>query len=58
VVGPPYYTLLRAIDKSASGTTGAVRAYLERAPRVWVEIGYSHPLAAQVRIADDQLVLQ
>ena len=57
VIGPPYYTLLRAIDKSAAGTTGEVRAYLERAPRVWVEIGHAHPLAAQVRVADDQQVL-
>ncbi|HJZ53613.1 MAG TPA: hypothetical protein VKE74_01560, partial [Gemmataceae bacterium] len=57
VIGPPYYTLLRALDKSASGTTGGVRAYLERSPRVWVEIGYTHPLAAQVRVADKQLVL-
>ena len=57
VIGPPYYTLLRALDKSASGTAGGVRAYLERAPRVWVEIGYTHPLAAQVRVAERQLVL-
>ncbi len=57
VVGPPYYTLLRALDQTSSGATGEVRAYLERAPRVWVEIGYSHPLAAQVRVADQQLLL-
>ena len=53
VIGPPYYTLLRALDKSAAGTKGTVRAYLERAPRVWVEIGYQHPLSSQIRIADD-----
>jgi hypothetical protein len=57
VIGPPYYTLLRALDRSASGTTAGVRAYLEKAPRVWVEIGYTHPLAAQVRVAEKQLVL-
>jgi hypothetical protein len=57
VIGPPYYTLLRALDKTTAGTTGPVRAYLERAPRVWVEIGYAHPLAAQVRVAEKQLVL-
>jgi hypothetical protein len=57
VVGPPYYTLLRALDPSAAGTAGAVRAYTERAPRVWVEVGHTHPLAAQVRVADGQLVL-
>jgi hypothetical protein len=57
VVGPPYYTLLRALDPSAAGTKGAVRAYLERAPRVWVEIGHAHPLAGQVRAPDGQLLL-
>ncbi|MBY0458219.1 MAG: hypothetical protein K2V38_12835, partial [Gemmataceae bacterium] len=56
-IGPPYYTLLRAVDKSSSGTTGTVRAYLERAPRVWVEVGHTLPLAQQLRVADKQLVL-
>jgi FtsH ternary system-associated peptide len=57
VIGPPYYTLLRALDRSAAGTKGVVRAYLERAPRVWVEIGHTHPLAAQVRVAEGQHLL-
>jgi hypothetical protein len=57
VIGPPYYTLLRALDRSAAGTTGGVRAYLEKAPRVWVEIGHTHPLAAQIRVAERQLLL-
>jgi hypothetical protein len=57
VIGPPYYTLLRALDRSASGTSGGVRAYLEKAPRVWVEIGFTHPLASQIRAAERQLVL-
>src|SRR5262245_55157059 len=57
VIGPPYYTLLRALHKSAAGTKGTVRAYLERAPRVWVELGHAHPLASQVRVADKQLLL-
>jgi hypothetical protein len=57
VLGPPYYTLLRALDKTASNTTGAVRAYLEAAPRVWVEIGHSHPFAAQIKAREDQLLL-
>jgi hypothetical protein len=34
VVGPPYYSLLRALDRD--GRAAAPRAYLERAPRVWV----------------------
>ena len=57
VIGPPYYTLLRALDPTASNTAGTVRAYLERTPGLWVEIGYTHPLAAQVRLADRQLAL-
>ncbi|HEY3789686.1 MAG TPA: hypothetical protein VGL71_12570, partial [Urbifossiella sp.] len=57
VLGPPYYTLLRALDKSASGTTGAVHAYLERAPRVWVEIGHTHPFAAQIKAPEEQFLL-
>ncbi|AMV24875.1 hypothetical protein VT84_10790 [Gemmata sp. SH-PL17] len=57
VIGPPYYTLLRAIDKGASGTSGTVRAYLERAPRVWVEVGHTLPLAQQLRVSDKQLLL-
>ncbi|HEY1191238.1 MAG TPA: hypothetical protein VGE74_26630 [Gemmata sp.] len=57
VIGPPYYTLLRALDKGSSGTAGTVRAYLERAPRVWVEIGHTLPLAAQLRVADKQLLI-
>ena len=40
VVGPPYYTLLRALDPSSG-----VQAFVEQAPRVWVAVGYSHPLA-------------
>lgn len=57
VIGPPYYTLLRALDKSAAGTAGGVRAYLEKAPRVWVEIGHAHPFAPQIRPAERQFVL-
>jgi hypothetical protein len=58
VIGPPFYTLLRALDKSTAGTKGTVRAYLERTPRVWIEIGYTHPLADQIRIAEQQLLLR
>ncbi len=57
VIGPPYYTLLRALDPSSSSTQGAVRAYRERAPRVWVELGYDHPLATQLRAPEKQLLL-
>ncbi len=57
VVGPPYYTLLRAIDRTSSDSAGVVRAYLERGPHVWVEIGYSHPFSSQIRVAEGQFLL-
>ncbi|QEL14002.1 hypothetical protein [Limnoglobus roseus] len=56
VIGPPYYTLLRAIDK-LSFAGGTVRAYTEQAPRVWVELGFSHPFAKQIKFDDGQIVL-
>ena len=57
VIGPPYYTLLRALEKSAAGTAGAVRAYLERAPRVWIEVGHTHAFAKQIRVTESQVLL-
>ncbi|MDY3559598.1 hypothetical protein R5W23_000592 [Gemmata sp. JC673] len=57
VIGPPYYTLLRALEKGAADGTKSVRAYIERAPRVWVEVGHTLPLAPQLRVSDKQLVL-
>ncbi len=56
VIGPPYYTLLRAIDKSTQQGEHIV-AYIEKAPRVWVEIGHDHPLAAKVKPAEQQILL-
>src|SRR5262249_9988977 len=56
VIGPPYYTLLRAIDKlEVDGVR--VAAYLERSPNVWVEVGWNHPLAAAIRPPEKQLLL-
>ncbi len=57
VIGPPYYTLLRALDQLAAGTHGPVRAYTEQAPRVWVEVGHTHPFANQIKLPDDSAVL-
>jgi hypothetical protein len=54
VIGPPYYTLLRAID---GGPSSRVRAYLEVAPRVWVQVGYGHPNAAAIGVAEGQSLL-
>lgn len=55
VIGPPYYTLLRALDPAASGDP--VIAYAEAAPRVWVQVGYSHPLADRIRPPEGQMLL-
>jgi cellulose synthase operon protein C len=56
VIGPPYYTLLRAIDKTMhNGST--ITAYVETAPRVWIELGYQHPMAARLQPANGQALL-
>jgi hypothetical protein len=54
VEGPPYYSLLKAID---GGETSALHAYLERAPGVWVELGYRHPLGANIKPPKGKLLL-
>jgi hypothetical protein len=53
VVGPPYYTLLRALDR----LNADVAAYMEQAPRVWIEIGCTHPLATLSKVPDGQVLL-
>jgi hypothetical protein len=53
VIGPPYYSLLRALDRRDSGP----RAYRELSPRVWVQVGYVHPLAEQIRPPAGKIVL-
>ena len=55
VIGPPYYSLLRALDRD--GHNAAPRAYTERVPHVWVQVGHTHPLLEQIRPPDGQLVL-
>jgi hypothetical protein len=47
VKGPPYYTLLRAIDRLDGPATP--KAYIEQHPRVWVEYGFSHRLAERIQ---------
>jgi hypothetical protein len=54
VVGPPYYSLLRAIDRD--GQASAPTAYVEQAPRVWVQLGYRHPLADHVKPPEGKLL--
>jgi hypothetical protein len=56
VVGPPYYSLLRAIDQ-LGGPDRAPHAFVECAPGVWVELGYHHPLAANIRPPKDKILL-
>lgn len=56
VVGPPYYTLLRALDREQIGDSG-VRAYVEPAPKVWVEIGWTHPLVQKIQPPKGQILL-
>lgn len=55
VLGPPYYTLLRAIDRE--GAPGAPIAYREAAPRVWVQLGYDYALADRLRPPPGQWLL-
>ncbi len=56
VVGPPYYSLLRALDQ-LGGPGVAPHAFVERAPGVWVELGYAHPLTATIRPPKGKLLL-
>jgi hypothetical protein len=55
VVGPPYYSLLRALDRRERPE--APVAYVERAPGVWVEAGFDHPLAERVKPPAGRLLL-
>jgi hypothetical protein len=55
VIGPPYYTLLRALDRE--GAEAAPVAYLEWAPRVWVQVGHEHPFARQIKAPAGKLLL-
>jgi hypothetical protein len=50
---PPAYALLRATD---SGPNGMI-AYLEGKPRVWIEVGWLHPLLDQIEPPPGQAFL-
>ncbi len=56
VVGPPYYSLLRAVDQ-LGGPGVAPHAFVERAPGVWVELGHAHLLAAHIRPPKGKMLL-
>lgn len=48
VIEPPYYTLIDVLDATQAGAGRDVAAYREQAPRVWVRMGYQHPLAGRI----------
>ena len=50
-IAPPYYTVARALDR-----VGGLRAFVGR-ERVLTEIGWTHPLAALLRMSEDRLLL-
>src|SRR5262245_591067 len=56
VVGPPYYSLLRALAPQGPDAT---RAFVEKSvgSRVWVELGYTHPLIRQIKAPPGQMLL-
>jgi hypothetical protein len=56
VPDPPYYSLLRAIDQ-LGGPERAPHAFVERAPGVWVEIGYRHPLQTNIKPPKGKILL-
>lgn len=55
VIGPPYYSLLRAID--AADDPEAPRAFVERAPRVWVRWGFDMPLVERLQVPPGRWLL-
>ncbi len=84
VVGPPYYSLLRALDagfandrsvgtahqpreegqhtlgsaqSTAPSCDSRITAFIEQLPRVWIEIGATHPLAKSLKPPSGKLLL-
>ena len=66
VVGPPYYSLLRAIEPATVGNNTAnglakngahAIAFVERSPRVWIQFGYRHPTEEQILAPVGQQIL-
>jgi hypothetical protein len=46
VIGAPYYSLLRALEPNENGLP--LFGFTELRPRVWVQLGYEHPLLVQI----------
>ncbi len=58
VTGPPYYTMLRALDDEAHARTdGDLVAYVQQGPRVWIEAGWRHPFGDRIEPAPGQWLL-
>ncbi len=55
VVGPPYYALLRALERGRDDS--APRAYVEKSPRVLVELGHTHPFLDRLQPPPGHLLL-
>lgn len=56
VLGPPYYSLLRALERRDDAADG-IKAFVERSARVWIQVGYCHPLAVSIKPAAGQHLL-
>jgi len=54
VTNPPYFTLSRSFDR---GNNPGPRVFIEQAPRIWVPLGWTHPLADQIDLADGRILL-
>ncbi len=55
VKGPPFYTLLRALDRLDG--PDSLKAYIEDKPRVWVEVGYQYPFVKSIHPAEREVLL-
>lgn len=64
VFGPPYYSLLSAIEPSQrngdpNSSVQEILAFTERAPGIWIQFGYNHPLLSRVTVpAGEQLLIE
>ncbi len=62
VVDPPYYTLLRALEPNdanepPNGDRSNLTAYVEQAPRVWVEAGHEHDCGSSLEPPSGMLLM-
>jgi hypothetical protein len=55
VISPPLYSLFRALERDACADQ--LTAFVEQSPRVWVELGWRHPVGDDIQPPDGQVVL-